>query len=87
MHSCTIHYTDLLSFVPVKNPRIDRKNEKKHKKCVMLRPSAAPGGEETYPDKLFSAAGKFPSGKKWAFAAFERIAKRMQGQPVPIPTR
>ena len=36
---------------------------------------------------VFSAAGKFPSGKKWAFAAFERIAKRMQGQPVPIPTR
>jgi septum site-determining protein MinD len=36
---------------------------------------------------LFSAAGKFPSGKKWAFAAFDRIAKRMQGQPVPIPTR
>ena len=36
---------------------------------------------------LLSAAGKFPSGKKWAFAAYERIAKRMQGQPVPIPTR
>ena len=36
---------------------------------------------------VFSAAGKFPSGKKWAFAAFDRIAKRMQGQPVPIPTR
>jgi septum site-determining protein MinD len=36
---------------------------------------------------LLSAAGKFPSGKKWAFAAYERISKRMQGQPVPIPTR
>ena len=35
----------------------------------------------------FSAAGKFSSGKKWAFAAYERISKRMQGQPVPIPTR
>lgn len=36
---------------------------------------------------VLSAAGKFPAGKKWAFAAYERIAKRMQGQPVPIPTR
>lgn len=36
---------------------------------------------------LLSAAGKFPTGKKWAFAAFDRIAKRIQGQPVPVPTR
>jgi septum site-determining protein MinD len=36
---------------------------------------------------LLSAAGTFPSGKKWAFAAYERISKRMQGQPVPVPTR
>lgn len=36
---------------------------------------------------LLSAAGNFPGGKKWAFAAYERISKRMQGQPVPVPTR
>lgn len=36
---------------------------------------------------LLSASGKFSTGKKWAFAAFERIAKRIQGQPVPVPTR
>ena len=36
---------------------------------------------------LLTAAGKFTTGKKWAFAAYDRIAKRMQGQPVPIPTR
>ena len=36
---------------------------------------------------LLSAAGKFTTGKKWAFAAYDRISKRMQGQPVPIPTR
>lgn len=36
---------------------------------------------------LLTASGKFPTGKKWAFAAFERIAKRIQGQPVPVPTR
>ena len=36
---------------------------------------------------LLSAAGKFPMGKKWAFAAFERITRRIQGQAVPVPTR
>ena len=36
---------------------------------------------------LLTAAGKFSTGKKWSFAAFQRIAKRIQGQPVPVPTR
>ena len=36
---------------------------------------------------LLAASEKFSAGKKWAFAAFERIAKRIQGQPVPVPTR
>lgn len=36
---------------------------------------------------LLTAAGKFAAGKKWSFAAFQRIAKRIQGQPVPVPTR
>ncbi len=36
---------------------------------------------------LLSAGDHFQSGKKWAFAAYERISKRMQGQPVPVPTR
>ena len=36
---------------------------------------------------LLSAAGKFSTGKKWAFAAYQRIAKRILGQPVPVPTR
>jgi septum site-determining protein MinD len=36
---------------------------------------------------LLTAAGKFHTGKKWAFAAYDRISKRMQGQPVPVPTR
>ena len=36
---------------------------------------------------LLTTAGEFQKGKKWAFAAYERICKRMQGQPVPIPTR
>jgi septum site-determining protein MinD len=36
---------------------------------------------------LLTALGKFHEGKKWAFSAYERISKRMQGQPVPVPTR
>ena len=34
-----------------------------------------------------TAAGKFHTGKKWSFAAFDRIAQRLQGKPVPVPTR
>ena len=33
------------------------------------------------------AADTFPAGKRGAFAAYGRIAKRIQGQPVPVPTR
>ena len=36
---------------------------------------------------MLAASGKFSAGKKYAFAAFDRIAKRIQGQPVPVPTR
>ena len=36
---------------------------------------------------LLPHSGKFSAGKKWAFAAYERISKRIQGQPVPVPTR
>lgn len=33
------------------------------------------------------AADTFPAGKRGAFAAYGRIAKRIQGQPVAVPTR
>ena len=37
---------------------------------------------------LFAVASDtFPAGKRGAFAAYGRIAKRIQGQPVPVPTR
>lgn len=36
---------------------------------------------------LSAAAGSFPAGKKAAFAAYGRIAMRIQGKPVPVSIR
>ena len=36
---------------------------------------------------LLSGTERFPTGRQGAFAAYGRIAKRLQGMPVPVPTR